>query len=392
MSFLIRWRPWLIAVATLILLVLLIAANLSAAKAPKAKQPQQVAAPEVRVITVEAQSHSVQVNGYGSARSRFQHQLTSPQSGRVVALSEAFESGRQVQPGEWLVKLENSSQAAALASAERELADARVALLEEERSSQQAKNEWQASHLGEPESELVLRQPQLQAAKARLAEAKALVAQARQQLRDTEIRAPYAAVVSQRSVAKGDYLTAGSVLGELLSTELMYVRVPLSLAQWQRLPSREQLMDGLWQAWLSDVESGQRWPAVVAQVDRHIDAEQRQRAITLAVERPLQQAEPLYSGTFVAAQLMGDVAENVWQLPASALSQDGDIWYITEQQYLAKVAATVVASDEQGIYVEVPEALHHGTTQVVLQPLSSYLPDMAVVAVEAEEVSHVAGH
>ncbi len=290
MSFLIRWRPWLIAVATLILLVLLIAANLSAAKAPKAKQPQQVATPEVRVVTVEAQNHSVQVNGFGSARSRFQHQLTSPQAGRVVALSEAFESGRQVQPGEWLVKLENSSQAAALASAERELADARVALLEEERSSQQAKNEWQASHLGEPESELVLRQPQLQAAKARLAEAKALVAKARQQLRDTEIRAPYAAVVSQRSVGKGDYLTAGSVLGELLSTELMYVRVPLSLAQWQRLPSREQLMSGLWQAWLSDVESGQRWPAVVAQVDRHIDAEQRQRAITLAVERPLQQS------------------------------------------------------------------------------------------------------
>ncbi len=107
---------------------------------------------------------------------------------------------------------------------------------------------------------------------------------------------------------------------------------------------------------------------------------------------PCSKAEPLYPGTFVAAQLMGDVAENVWQLPASAISQDGDIWYITEQQHLAKVAATVVASDEQGIYVEVPEALRQGSTQVVLQPLSSYLPDMAVVAVEAEEVSHVAGH
>ncbi|ASP38209.1 efflux transporter periplasmic adaptor subunit [Bacterioplanes sanyensis] len=362
------WRPLALALLALVVTITLVAVQLSVAKPSTAAPAQAATMPQVDVIYAEAQAHTLVVSGYGSAQGRYQQPLTAAVDGQVVAVSSQFEAGQPVAAGTPLLTLQSQSYQAALATAQRELADAKVAYLEEQRASQQAQQEWQASNMGEPESELVLRQPQLQAAQARWQQAKQQVELAWQQLRDTELRAPFDAVVMQRTVAPGEYLARGNVAGELVSSDMLYIRVPLSLSQWQQLPSREQLLTSHWQAWVEDIETGQRWSAYISQVDQHVDAEQRQRSLTLAVAAPLEQQPPLYPGTFVKAALQANVQDSVWQLPASVLSAAGQIWYVDEQQQLASFTADVVARDQQALYVRPPADLVAQRVAVVRSP------------------------
>ena len=91
----------------------------------------------------------------------------------------------------------------------------RTALLEFEKArTAQAKKEWQMT--GRPESEapiLALREPYLAEAQANILHAKAEVKQAKLKLKRATIRAPYAGMVSMKSVDIGQYVTTGSPLG-----------------------------------------------------------------------------------------------------------------------------------------------------------------------------------
>jgi len=72
-------------------------------------------------------------------------------------------------------------------------------------------------------------------------------------------------------------------------------------------------------------------------------------------------------------------------LPASALSQRGEIWTLDEDNRLVSHDAQVLFSDQQYIYVTPPEQAS-GETLVVIQPLSNYLEGMAMKPVQ--EQSH----
>jgi hypothetical protein len=117
----------------------------------------KVLSPDVYTFTVRPDRYEAQITAYGEARARFELTLTAQVEGQVPALADHFETGRRVSKGTLLFKLEVSDYRAAITQAELDLANARLALLEEERQSAQAKAEWEASGLeGEPDSELVL--------------------------------------------------------------------------------------------------------------------------------------------------------------------------------------------------------------------------------------------
>jgi hypothetical protein len=74
----------------------------------------------------------------------------------------------------------------------------------------------------------------------------------------------------------------------------------------------------------------------------------------------------------------GRMAENVWKLPSSALRQQGEIWYVTKDDTLAKLQAEPVFSNDKAIYVQVPVQMARVPTRIVVHPLSRYLPGMAI--------------
>lgn len=334
---------------------------------------------DVTVVSVEPGAYAAQVTAWGEARSHYQLALTAQVSGRVVSLDDAFDSGQRVSAGTVLMRIEASDYRAAVSAAKLSLANARLALLEEERQGEQAKAEWAASGLeGEPDSELVLRGPQLAAAKADVRNAEAALASARKDLANTTLSAPFDALVVERLVAPGGYVQAGSQVATLYSTDRLEVSLPLSAGDWQNLPSLDDVTESNGAVELISVETGTHWPGRIARAERHLDETTRQRALIVALDRPLDASPALLPGTFLEVRVQGRIRDKLWKLPSSSLSQRGEIWYLAADSTLAKFAAKPLFSRDGAIFISVPPALASAPQQVLVQPLNAYLPGMVV--------------
>lgn len=374
----------LIALAVLLLTVVLTQRMVTAnAERALPAPPAEHNDPAVSVIWQHSGSYTGNVVAYGASRSHYEVTLTAQVSGQVNSLSPHFENGYQLQQGDWLAKLENSDYLAEVTSARQALAEAQVSLLEEQRQAQQALLEWQSSGLkGEPDSELVLRKPQIEAAESLVANAKAELSSAEKDLAYTTIKVPFDAVVTSRNISPGSYVQAGTEVASLYSTDRVEVEVALSARDWQNLPDAATLKAGNWPAILTSVEDGNSWSGVVLRTGQHLDAESRQRSIVIAVDNPFQQATPLYPGTFVQAKIAGQQRNQLWQLPSSALSQRGEVWFVREDNTLDKFSASPAFTDAGHIYVSVPEQFEQQQVAVLTHPLNSYLKGMKVSPVE----------
>lgn len=348
---------------------------------PAMPPAQPISRSDVSVITLKPASYRARIEAFGEAKPRFELQLGAQVAGRVSSLSSNFEAGQRVAADSILASLENSSYRAAVSSAEYQLAAARQELLEAEREADQARAEWDAAGLeGVPDSALVLHEPQLATARAAVENQLASLTSAGDDLRQTRIRAPFDALVVARQIVPGSYLQVGSEVATLYSTDRVELSIELTARDWQNLPDSAELSD--WPVQLSSAEGSAQWNGRVLRATRHLDAETRQRALIVAVDRPFDQSPALLPGSYVKAMIEGRKVSGLWKLPGSALSQRGEIWYVDEDQNLAKFKTTPLFSDSGAIYVSVPEPLADSAWQVLVHPLNSYLTGMTVNPIE----------
>lgn len=358
-----------------------LSANQQKTPPPKA-QPQY---PIVSVTTVKPLTHQALVTAYGEVKSRNQLALTSQVSGKIIYLSDKFLTGNTFKKGEILAEIEPIIYQQALATAQANLADSALALAQEELNSKQAHEEWQQSGLAnEQASDLVLRKPQLAAAKANYAMTMKAVEKAQYDLAQTKLRAPFDALVVSKQVQIGSNVQSGTNLADLYDISLFEVSLPLSTQQWQLLPitknSAEQL--NAIQISLTDEATQQQWPATIERVEQHLDSQSRQRSLVAVVKSPIALDEPLFAGAFVKANIYGAQVNNVWKLPASALIDSDKVWRVTQDGLLNYLPITVKFSQDNAVYVQPIDTVEQA--QIVNRPLASYMENMKVEAKNEE--------
>jgi RND family efflux transporter MFP subunit len=375
---------FLVAVVLLIGLVFYIKAAIKAqANMPAPVKEEVVQHPDVSVISVSTGSYNAQITGYGSVSPHFELTLTARVAGQVKALSSTFETGKLVKKGEVIVRLDDTEYEDALAQAQKDLSDAKLTLLEEEREALQAKAEWTSSGLtGEPASDLVFHEPQVTAAKAAVTAARAAVETAKADLSYTRITAPFDALVVERSVAPGSYVQAGSTIATLYSTDRAEITVSLSAAQWSGLPDMDTLNSGKWPVTLVHAQTGNQWSGYILRASRQADENSRQQSVIVALDHPLDSDTPLLFGAFVTVNIQGPPMSGLWELPGSAFSQKGEIWYVKKDNTLASFTTEPVFSHGESIYVTPPKDIAGSAQKVLIHPLNHYLDDMAVTPVE----------
>jgi len=348
---------------------------------PKNTKPAKVVYPEVGVWSVEADNYQASVTGYGEAQSKFQLTLVAEVSGKITQLSDQFASGFSVEKQALLAKVDATNYQQALATAKVNLAEAKLALLEEENQVAQAKLEWEQSGFeGTPDSALVLREPYLTAAQTKVEQAISQVQVAQQDLEKTQVRAPFDAIIVNRNVQLGSYVQQGAEIATLYSKDKLEIAIPLSANEWRLLPNLESLNTKPWLVTLSSQENNQQWQARVERTTSHIDTSSRQRSIIVVVDNPLNQPQPLYPGTFVKAQIEGKTLTGLWKVPASAISQNNTLWLVDNKQVLTEVPAKVLFSANQFSYVQPPKG--ETSADVVIRPLNTYLVGMRVTAIK----------
>jgi RND family efflux transporter MFP subunit len=373
-----------IACCILIITVVLVK-HLSAAQAnrPIPTKKEQAPSPDVSVIKVVAGSYASEVKAYGAAKPHFNITLTAQVAGQIDSISDQFETGKRLKKNTIMAKLENSDYQAAVESARQALSSAKVSLLEEERQGLQALSEWKSSGLeGEPDSDLVLRKPQLAAAKATVKQAEASLKAAEKDLSQSAIKAPFDALVINRAVSPGGYVQTGAEVATLYSTDRVEISVALSAQEWNNLPSLAILNSGKWPVEIESVEDHHIWQGRILRAEQNLNVETRQRSLIIAVDEPLDLEPALFPGTFVSAHITGRNVAGVWKLPNSALSQRGEVWYVSTDNTLQKFSASPLFSSSGYIYIQPPESLNNTPVMILVSPLNSYLEGMAVNPVE----------
>lgn len=379
-----RWRPVILTGLALCTIPMALAYTQYAIS--NQPQPEQYETPEtlprVSVMPLRRGTYQSRIESFAEVRATDEVQLSSLVSGRVIWRSETFRNGHPVKQGEPLLKLDTTSYEEIVAGARQALAEAELALLQERRQQKQAERDWQRSGIEDAPSDLVLRKPQLKLAQARVATARQALNRARRDLAETTLRAPFDAVVINRSATRGSYLEAGVSVATLRGSSSAEVELTLSSQQWQQLPEDLQQVE----VQLRDPDQpAHRWQGQISQLSAALNPETRQRSLTASVTAPLQQTPPLLSGSFVEVSLQGQPQSNLFAIPATALTADGYIWTVTDSRLERHTATPLFSADGQ-LYI--PATTLPTEVTLVIKPLASYLPGMAVQPDLPEETAN----
>jgi membrane fusion protein, multidrug efflux system len=358
----------------LVLGAIAVAILMSVFKPEPVKDEVPEAALAVKTQIINRSEVTLSVESQGTVQPRTRTTLISEVSGIVLEVSDSFIVGGSFEAGDILMRIDPTDYEVALQRAKAQLIS-RTALLEFEKArTAQAKKEWQMT--GRPESEapiLALREPYLAEAQANILHAKAEVKQAKLKLKRATIRAPYAGMVSMKSVDIGQYVTTGSPLGETFAIDFVEVRLPLTERDLSQMTTLSfQSADPANTAVLSGSANGRsaNWSASVVRSEGVVDELNRSQYVVARVSDPYRlnqslkgNAVPLLVGTFVTATLKGKVLSNVFKVPRSALLQGSRVAVVDKMQRMQINSVDVVSSDEGYYYLS--KGLKEGAEVIV---------------------------
>ncbi|MFK5895288.1 MAG: efflux RND transporter periplasmic adaptor subunit [Pseudomonadota bacterium] len=370
-----------VSLSILLLFIVLVVLDIDAeTNYKKALEKQKIILPPVSVIYSKPGTFQANVKSFGEIKPRWQTIIKSRVSGEVKNLSDNFLEGSRVKQGEELISIESSSYRAQKAEARNQVSQAEINLRKTEREAEQARRNWNRSGLkGVPESPLVLYKPQLTAAEKQLLSAKASLEEATTLLSYTQIKAPYDSVIISRFVNPGESVDPGQTLAIVMSPSILDITLKLNDKQWDLIVN--DWKDKI--ARIKDINKNIEWAAVLQRDGGYIDKQTRQRFLHLTLLDNKLIDSPL-AGSFVHVTLPGKKIDNLLKVPESALTQDGHVWYVDEDNKLQRFDSLRMFSKKQNIFITVPKHLHKNTLSIVITPLSSYLPGMKVSAISID--------
>jgi RND family efflux transporter MFP subunit len=352
---------------------------------PAAKPIRLPPVPIVDVLHIQPGNHRVWIETQGLVKPKTQIQLVSQVTGRVEAIAEQFSAGGFFAANEALVIIEESDYRIAVSQASAQLANAKQLLATEKGRARQAKREWR--DLGNSEAnDLFLRKPQLASAKAGLLAAEAGLEKAELDLSRTRVSAPFAGRVLSKMVDVGQFVSQGTPIADIYSSDIAEVRLPLTAQQRQNVsvsglePSPVKLI-----ARYGNNEY--EWDAVLERLEGAIDSSSRQYYFVASLpqaffdsadEAGTLQKPGLAVGQFVTAQIAGNYVDNSFLIPRSALRQQQKIW-VLENNRLAYIDVVVIQSNDNTALVQLADTSEaHNSIAVITTSLSLALKGMEI--------------
>jgi RND family efflux transporter MFP subunit len=226
-----------ILLAALIIILFIFSTEPTAIRTGATKQTAML----VDVISVQRGKFQPTIVAMGTVRPAKDIILSPRVNGEVISRSASFTPGGKVKQGDILLRLDPSDYKNALKQRQSELRQSVADLNIEMGRQNVAQKDYQLLEqtLSQENEALVLRKPQLNAARAHVEAARSSVAQAELELQRTNIRAPFDAQVLTRNVNIGSQVSPGEALGRLVGLDTYWVvaSVPLSKIRWMTFPS-----------------------------------------------------------------------------------------------------------------------------------------------------------
>jgi len=287
--------------------------------------------------------------------------ILSPRvSGRVLQRSSSFTPGGYVEEGDTLLQIDPSDYENTLQQRRSELRQAEADLQIEMGRQDVAQRDYEllGDTLSAQNEDLVLRRPQLNAARSSVESARAAVEQAELNLQRTTITAPFDAQILRRNVNVGSQVAPGDELGRLVGLDTYWVEatVPVSKLRWLTMP--EDGAEGSpvrihnRTAW----EEGAYREGRLFRMVGTLENETRMARVLITVPDPLAyeadaEAPKLMIGSYVEAHMQAETLQDVVRLDRDYVREDETVW-VMEDGELSIRDVGIVFRDAEFAYIE----------------------------------------
>lgn len=389
-------RLWIRRFATFLLPLIVIAGAIigvmvmSALKPEPEEKEEEVKA--LPVLTTEAVFDSITlgVTAQGEVQPRSQINLVPQVSGKLSFVSPKLLEGERFSKGDLLVRIETEEYELRIVQAKAAVAQAETTVMREKSESEIALQDWEELGGDGLPSALTLREPQMAEAAAQLDAAKAQLGEAELQLTRTAVYAPFSGRVVSRQVNQGAYVTIGQNLGEIYSSDIMDVRLPLTNQDLARagltLGFSAPSGQGIPVTLRADVAGTlASWQGEIRRTDSRFDPETRVLFAYAEVRNPFNQKTgnaPLAPGIFVDAEIKGQDVDSAIVIPRAGLRGDDQIYIVKEDATLEIRSVSVRATDRDRAIISAGLSIGE---RVVISPIRGAANGMSVDVVDPLE-------
>ncbi len=315
---------------------------------PEAAQQRSVSGPQLSVETLEVvpRDYPVVLQSYGVVQPRTRSMLVAQVEGQIVNLNPNLRDGGFFERGDVLVTIDSRDYAADVNIAEAALADSRQVLAEAEARSNQAREDWDRLGNEGEIPDLVLRVPQLEAARARVLSAESSLRKVRLDLERTAIRAPFAGRVLRKFVDLGQVVSRNAQLAEIYATDIIEIRLPIrnrdlpfiDLPEVYRNSDEPRNTGGRVEI-RSELAGLSTWEGELVRTEGAIDETARQLHVIAQIIDPFASPEngqtPLKIGQYITAELEGNIVPEALVIPNNSIYQ-GTYVYVVENGILVR--------------------------------------------------------
>lgn len=260
-------------------------------------------------VAVERQAVAEKLRLDGVIEAVRESTVSAQTAGTVVELP--YDVDDAVDAGDLILRLDDTDQQARLDEAESALAGARAQRNDARQNFQRTRKLHERGSVSA--SELDQARNKLDGAKARVARMEASLAEARQQLAYTRVKAPYAGIVTERMVEMGESVQPGEPLMRGLSLEQLRVVVSLPQQYAHRVRTEREAVVAL--------DDGRQLPTDNMTFYPYADEDSHNFRVRLALKEP--QAE-LFPGMLVQVGIPLEDQESLW-IPASSVYRHGEL-------------------------------------------------------------------
>lgn len=347
---------------SLLVLAVVVSWMMVNSREPARKRESKVVVPVVELLKVAPGPVTIDIKTRGTVAARRHIQLVSEVSGKVVSVAPEFVAGALLPAGTELLRIDPIDYEVALAQAEANVASAELAL---------------------KEVRVLVKKAAEAEVKAKLNAAQVKLRQARADLNNTVIKAPYDVVVQSKAVDLAQFVNVGTSLASLYGSGAVEVRLPLVPADvpYVNVGQRE---DGQWYEVTLQAVQGHKilsWPARLVRFEQLVDSTTQVSYVVAQVDQPYDSArygQVLPVGQFVTAILSNAVIPSAIRLPRNALHEERFVFVFKEGK-LRETSVEVIRAD--GDTVVIGAGLKAGD-DVVVSRLGFMVDGMAVIAHE----------
>ncbi len=357
------------------------------------RRPPEKIAPLVEVIPLFPESYPIKIEAMGSVIPSREVVLRVPVGGEIISMSEDFALGGQLEAGTKIMQIDPTDYKLDLQQKQRALTNAEYEYRIEQGRQDVARQEWDLLYGDKPstevESTLALRKPHLEKVQAEIKAAKAELEQAEVNLTRTGVKAPFNALVRNKYVDMGSYVSSQEKLADLVGTDEYWVQVSLPVDRLQWVTISENGGEPGSRAFVHYRNNMSR-PGTVLRLMADLSQEGRMARLLISVEDPLglhensEKYDPLLIGEFVRVSIEGDTLDNVYRIPRNALRDNSFIWLADRNDKLMVRPVQSLWRDQENILIR--DGIQPGD-RLIISALSAPADGMSVRTGEKNEAS-----